>query len=348
MELEEQERVLSEQDDASSGRREPSGREQPSGRGEPSGREQPSRREQPSGEGEQSDPDRARVAAACRVMDDAGGPVAAEDLASAAHCSPRQLHRAFAAVLQVTPLQYGRAVRTGRAREVLRSAGTVTDAVWEAGYGSARGFYEEAGRRLGMRPAEFAAGARGRRLQWSAVDTVLGAVLVVVSPDGICAVRIAPGTTAAEPEAMLAEVREELPHAELVRDDEALVHVTAAVQGLARGERPAGDRSTDLPLDVAGTAFQARVWQALREIPAGSTHTYTQVAAAIGSPSSVRAVARACATNPVALVVPCHRVIRSDGSLAGYRWGLEVKRSLLDAERRARPAAGHPAPTLSG
>ncbi len=295
-----------------------------------------------------SDPDRARVAAACRVMDDAGGPVAAADLASAAHCSPRQLHRAFAVVLQVTPLQYARAVRTGRAREVLRGAGTVIDAVWEAGYGSARGFYEEAGRRLGMRPAEFASGARGRRLQWSAVDTVLGAVLVVVSPDGICAVRIDPGTTASRPEQLLAEVAAELPHAELVRDDEGLVHVTVAVKALARGERTDGDPSTNLPLDVAGTAFQARVWQALREIPAGSTHTYTQVAAAVGSPSSVRAVARACATNPAALVVPCHRVIRSDGSLAGYRWGLEVKRSLLEAEGRALPVGEHAAPTLAG
>lgn len=303
-----------------------------------------------------SELDRVRVAAACRVMDDAGGPVAADALASAAHCSPRQLHRAFASVLQVTPLQYARAVRTGRAREVLRGAGTVTDAVWEAGYGSARGFYEEAGRRLGMRPAEFASGARGRRLQWSAVDTVLGAVLVVVSPDGICAVRIDHDATAAHPEQMLEEVRAELPHAELVRDDDGLVQVTAAVKALARGERPDGGASSgrpsdlllDLPLDVAGTAFQARVWQALREIPAGSTHTYTEVAAAIGSPSSVRAVARACATNPVALIVPCHRVIRSDGSLAGYRWGLAVKRSLLEAERRAQPTLQQAAPTLTG
>ncbi|WP_380169193.1 methylated-DNA--[protein]-cysteine S-methyltransferase [Jannaschia sp. R86511] len=285
-----------------------------------------------SGVGSAPTADRARVAAACRVMDDAGGPVPAVDLASAAHCSPRQLHRAFTAVLQVTPLQYGRAVRTGRAREVLLRAGTVTDAVWEAGYGSARGFYEEAGRRLGMSPAEFVAGARGRRLQWAAVDTVLGAVLVVVSPDGICAVRIDAEATADDPAGLLAEVRAELPHAELVRDDRGLVHVTTAVQALARGERPVAD----LPLDMAGTAFQARVWQALREIPAGTTSTYTEVARAIGSPRSVRAVARACATNPAALVVPCHRVVRSDGSLAGYRWGLAVKQSLLEAERRGR------------
>jgi len=283
-------------------------------------------------------PDRGRVAAACRVIDDAGGPVAADDLASAAHCSARQLHRAFAVVLQVTPLQYGRAVRTGRAREVLRGAGTVTDAVWEAGYGSARGFYEEAGRRLGMSPAEYAGGARGRRLQWSAVDTVLGVVLVVVSPDGICAVRIDGDATAASPGPVLEQVRAELPHAVLVRDDAGLVHVTAAVQALARGEQPVAD----LPLDMAGTAFQARVWRALQQIPAGSTSSYTDVAQAIGSPTSVRAVARACATNPVALVVPCHRVVRSDGSLAGYRWGLAVKRSLLEAERALA------APTLSG
>lgn len=279
--------------------------------------------------------DRGRVAAACRVMDDAGGPVPGVDLAAAARCSARQLHRDFAAVLGVSALQYGRAVRTGRAREVLRRAGTVTDAVWEAGYGSARGFYEEAGRRLGMTPAEFASGARGRRLQWTATDTVLGAVLVVVSPDGICAVRIDEHASAEQPGAMLAEVEAELPHAELVRDDEALVQVAAAVQALARGER--GD--VEMPLDVAGTAFQARVWQALREIPAGTTRTYTEVAATIGSPTAVRAVARACATNPAALVVPCHRVVRSDGSLAGYRWGLAVKRSLLERERGREPAS---------
>lgn len=282
--------------------------------------------------------DRARVAAACRVMDDAAGPVCQEDLAAATHCSARQLHRAFAAVLQVTPLQYGRAVRTRRAREVLRRSGTVTDAVWEAGYGSSRGFYEETGQRLGMRPAEYAGGARGRRLQWSAVESDLGTVLVVVSPDGICAVRIEPGAGGHLSDQLLDEVRAELPHAELVHDPKGLRQITAAVQLLARGEQP----DTELALDMAGTAFQARVWQALRSIPAGSTSTYTEVAAAIGSPTSVRAVARACATNPVAVVVPCHRVIRADGSLAGYRWGLALKQSLLDAER------GHRAHTLTG
>jgi AraC family transcriptional regulator of adaptative response/methylated-DNA-[protein]-cysteine methyltransferase len=288
------------------------------------------------------DEDRRRVAAACRVLDDAGGPVPAAELAAAVHCSVRQLHRAFADVLGVSVLQYGRAVRTGRAREVLRDAGTVTDAVWQAGYGSARGFYEEVGRRLGMRPAEYARGGAGRRLQWSWTATAVGAVLVVVSPDGIVAVRIAAEGEQEVPR-LLAEVREELPRAELVRDDAALVQVLAAVRALADGERPGAAGTGDLPLDVAGTAFQARVWQALREIPAGSTRTYTEVAAAIGRPTSVRAVARACATNPVALVVPCHRVVRSDGSLAGYRWGLAVKRSLLDAEREAVAVADGPA-----
>jgi AraC family transcriptional regulator, regulatory protein of adaptative response / methylated-DNA-[protein]-cysteine methyltransferase len=280
--------------------------------------------------------DRARVAAVCRVMDDAGGPVPASELARAATCSVRQLHRAFAAVLGVGALQYGRAVRTGRAREVLRAAGSVTDAVWEAGYGSARGFYEEVGRRLGMSPAEFADGGRGRRLTWSWTPTAVGVVLVVVSPDGICAVRIAADRDRERDhgdvvEDLLAEVRAELPHAALERDDDGLVHVLDAVRALAAGHAPAD--ASDLPLDIAGTAFQARVWRALQEIPPGETRTYTEVARSIGSPSSVRAVARACATNPAALVVPCHRVVRSDGTLAGYRWGLAVKQSLLDAER---------------
>ncbi len=289
--------------------------------------------------------DRRRVAVACRVLDDTGGPVPAVELARVAACSTRQLHRAFAAVLGVGALQYGRAVRTGRAREVLRGArGSVTDAVWEAGYGSARGFYEEVGRRLGMSPAEYARGGPGRRLQWSWTATAVGAVLVVVSPDGICAVRVAADGEADVPR-LLDEVAAELPHAELVRDDAALVHVLDAVRELADG-RPLGPAArAGLPLDVAGTAFQARVWEALQEIPAGETRTYTEVAAAVGRPTSVRAVARACATNPVALVVPCHRVVRADGSLAGYRWGLAVKRSLLDAERRSVDAGDR---TLAG
>lgn len=264
---------------------------------------------------------KGRVATAAAAMERAGGPVALEQLAAAAMCSTRQLQRDFAAVLQVTPRQYGTSIRTAAARQVLRGRGRVGDAVYDAGYGSVRGFYQEAGSRLGMAPREYAAGGSGQVLLWSVATTDVGEVLAVASPQGLCAVRIGAA------EALEREVRAEFPRAELVRDDDAMRDVMAALVALAAGlDAPA------LPVAAVGTAFAARVWNALQEIPAGQTRTYTEVAAAIGAPTAVRAVARACATNPVALAVPCHRVVRADGSPAGYRWGLAVKVGLLAAE----------------
>lgn len=261
-----------------------------------------------------------RVQAACRQIDAAGGPVAVSTLADEAACSARQLQRDFADVLGVSPRQYGQAVRSGRARASLRSSASVLDAVHDAGYGSVRAFYEEAARRLGMTPSDYAEGGAGV-LVWSCAKTPIGDVIAVATPRGLAAVRIG------DVSLLVDEVRAEFPEADLVRDDAAMADVMTAVTQLAVG-RPA----PTLPVDVRGTAFQARVWAALREIPAGETRTYTQVAEALGSPSSVRAVARACATNKVALAIPCHRVIRSDGSLAGYRWGLEVKAALIASE----------------
>lgn len=264
---------------------------------------------------------RDRVSSACRAMTSAGGPVAVDHLATSLGCSARQLQRDFVDVLGITPRQYGQAVRTDRTRLALRASGTVLDAAFTAGYGSVRGFYEEAAQRLGMTPSEYAAGAPEQVLLWSVSPTPVGDVLAVATPRGLASVRIG---TARDLETRM---RSEFERATLERDDAAMRDVMTALIALASG-RP----SPELPLDVRGTAFQARVWSALREIPAGQTRTYSQVAESIGRPTSVRAVARACATNPVALAVPCHRVIRSDGSLAGYRWGLAVKRSLLTAE----------------
>lgn len=264
---------------------------------------------------------RARVTAACNAMTSAGGPLPLADLAAAQGCSPRQLQRDFVDVLGVTPRQFGQAVRTDRTRAALRTSPSVLDAAFAAGYGSVRGFYEEAARRLGMTPSAYVAGAPEQVLLWSVASTPVGDILAVASPRGLASVRIG------EAAALEREMRDEFGRATLQRDDAAMADVMAALGALARGER-----APDLPVDVHGTAFQARVWDALREIPSGQTRTYTQVAQAIGRPSSVRAVARACATNPVALAVPCHRVVRSDGSLAGYRWGLAVKQSLLAAE----------------
>lgn len=254
-------------------------------------------------------------------MTDAGGPLPVTELASALSCSPRQLQRDFADVLGVTPRQFGQAVRTERTRIALRSGGSVLDAAFAAGYGSVRGFYEEAARRLGMTPSDYIAGAPEQLLLWSVTSTQVGDVIAVATPRGLAAVRIG------EERQLVSEIAAEFPNATLERDDAAMVDVMSALSALTVG-RPA----PDLPVDVHGTAFQARVWRALQDIPTGETRTYSDVATAIGSPTAVRAVARACATNKVALAIPCHRVLRTDGDLAGYRWGLAVKRSLLASE----------------
>jgi AraC family transcriptional regulator, regulatory protein of adaptative response / methylated-DNA-[protein]-cysteine methyltransferase len=262
-----------------------------------------------------------RVQQACDRMDTSGGPLPVTDLASDVGCTPRQLQRDFADVLGISPRQYGQAVRTNRTREHLRTSDSVLDAAFDAGYGSVRAFYEEAARRLGMTPSEYAAGAPGLPLLWSMAASSLGDIVAVAAPRGLAGVRIGDAS------ALEVEIRDEFRGASLIRDDAAMIDVMRALGALAEGRA-----SVDLPVDVTGTAFQARVWKALREIPAGQTRTYTEVAEEIGRPTSVRAVARACATNKVALVIPCHRVVRSDGSLAGYRWGLEVKQSLLSRE----------------
>ena len=202
------------------------------------------------------------------------------------------------------------------------------DALNGAGYGSVRAFYEETARRLGMSPREYALGAPDLPLLWASAPSPIGDLVAVASPQGLCAVRIG------EESALIRQIHDEFPGADLRRDDAAMADVMAALQRLA-----AGLEVPQLPVNAVGTAFQARVWAALREIPAGQTHSYTQVAAAIGAPVSARAVARACANNPVAMAVPCHRVIRADRNPAGYRWGLAVKESLLAAERTGSQVA---------
>ncbi len=282
---------------------------------------------------------RERVLAACRAMDDAGGPLPPEQLAAAAGWSTRQLHRRFAEVTGTTPRAYGEALRAARLGPALaartdqaeqlegRQQGTVLDAAFATGYGSVRAFYEQGAARLGMTPSAWAGGGRGERLLWTAGPCSLAGedlqLLVVASLAGVVAVRLGPDV-----EALLAEVAGELPLAQLAREDDALTDVLGAVRALARGAAV-----PVLPVDVRGTAFQAAVWAALRRIPAGQTRSYAEVAAEVGSPGAVRAVGTACARNPAALVTPCHRVVRSDGGLGGFRWGLEVKRALLDAER---------------
>ena len=264
---------------------------------------------------------RGRVRAACARIEADPSAFDLQALAATACCSARQRQRDFDAVVGIGPRAYAQAIRTDAARHALRAAGSVATALNDAGYGSVRAFYEETGRRLGMTPSQYAAGAVGLPLLWARTPSVVGTIRAVASPRGVCSVRIG---AAAEAD----DVTVEFPNAQLVEDPVAMRDVMTALRALARGVPMA----QELPLDITGTALQAKVWKALRAIPSGQTRSYSEIAATIGERRAIRAVASACARNPVALTVPCHRVIRGDGSLAGYAWGLEVKAHLLEAE----------------
>jgi len=275
----------------------------------------------------------AAVVAGCRAMVAAGGPLTRPDLERVTGLVGRRLGRAFGKVIGVSPREFGDAVRTGTARALLREHRGVSQVVFASGFGSVRAFYDTAAATLGMTPSAYAAGAGGERLLWGSASTAVGELLAVATARGLCAVRIGPQVGP-----LLAEVRAEFPAAELQAAPGVLDDVLGALAALARGG--GGGASAGLPVDLRGTAFQARVWSALRQIPPGETRSYQQVAEAVGAPAAVRAVASACARNRLALVVPCHRVVRSDGQLGGFRWGLAVKQSLLDAEHAARDAGG--------
>jgi AraC family transcriptional regulator of adaptative response/methylated-DNA-[protein]-cysteine methyltransferase len=253
------------------------------------------------------------------------------ELARVAGLSPFTVQRLFKKQVGVSPLQYQRALRAGRLRTQLKQGGTVTNAIYEAGFGSSSRAYE--GSTLGMTPARFAKGGKGEQIGWAAARTPFGWMIVGATERGLC--WLALGTTSAEAEASL---REEFPLATLRRDPSLARLVDAALQSVRDGSDLFASRATTESLDLRGTVFQLRVWQALRAIPRGETRTYSQLARDMGEPRSTRAVARACATNRVAIVVPCHRVVGVSGSLTGYRWGVDRKRMLLEAERAgARP-----------
>ena len=246
-----------------------------------------------------------------------------EELARLAGFSRFHFLRLFKKVVGVSPRQFATAVRDGRMRSELRKAGSVTEAIYAAGYNSSSRFYDRSRAALGMRPKEYRAGGRGLKIQYAMVKSALGLVLVAGTSRGICCVHF--GESRAEIELHL---RANFPGAEIVNGTEEFSEwVTLVVQ-----EVEDNGPSKRVPLDLKGTVFQQRVWKALREIPRGKTVSYTELAVKVGRPGSVRAVARACATNPVAVVVPCHRIVRKDGELAGYRWGLERKRRLLGRE----------------
>jgi AraC family transcriptional regulator of adaptative response/methylated-DNA-[protein]-cysteine methyltransferase len=271
------------------------------------------------------------VRRACRYIEDhLEGPLTLAVLGGQTGLSPAHLQRVFKRVIGITPRQYADACRLGRLKERLRERETVTMALYEVGYGSSRGLYERAGGQLGMTPATYRCGGRGMRLRYALANCPLGRLLLAATERGVSAVYL--GDTDAPLERALLR---EYPAAAVERDDGAAGAWLQELLDHLRGRRP----HLDLPLDVQATAFQWRVWQELRAIPHGRTRSYSEVAARLGQPGAARAVARACATNPVSVVIPCHRVVREDGDLGGYRWGLERKRALLARERQEASGA---------
>ncbi|HEX7081416.1 MAG TPA: bifunctional DNA-binding transcriptional regulator/O6-methylguanine-DNA methyltransferase Ada [Gammaproteobacteria bacterium] len=279
-----------------------------------------------------SSPDARRaaiVAAACRQIERAETAPTLADLAARAGLSPHHFHRVFRRVTGVTPREYALARREERVRDALEEADTVTEAIFDAGYGSAGRFYARSRDILGMAPAEYRAGGPKSTIRFAVSRCSLGSILVAATERGLCAVQL--GDDAG---ALVHNLEERFPSASLVAGDADFDRLVAAVVALVETPR-AGHR---LPLDVQGTAFQRRVWQALAAIPVGETASYAEIAARIGAPRAARAVAAACAANPVAVAIPCHRVVQRDGSPGGYRWGVERKRALLAREAEARDA----------
>ncbi len=267
---------------------------------------------------------------ACRYIEDnLEEPLTLAVLGEQVGLSPAHLQRVFKRVTGITPRQYADACRLGRLKSRLKTRRTVTVALYEAGYGSSSRLYERAGQQLGMTPGTYRRGGQGTQIRYTVADSPLGRLLLAATERGICALYLG------ERDQPLEEaLSREFPEAERERDESGLCTWLDEVLRHLQGRQP----HLDLPLDVRATAFQWRVWQELRAIPYGQTRTYKEIAESLGQPTAARAVARACATNPVSVVIPCHRVVRGDGDLGGYRWGLERKEKLLARERDQRPS----------
>jgi AraC family transcriptional regulator of adaptative response/methylated-DNA-[protein]-cysteine methyltransferase len=268
----------------------------------------------------------AKVTQACRLIETSAQAPSLERLARHVGLSVFHFHRVFKAVTGLTPRAYGVAHRGKRVRKELGRNPTVSRAIYESGYNSNARFYGESQQVLGMTPTAYRAGGPNAEIRFAIGECSLGSILVATSERGVCAILLGD-----DPEALARDLQDRFPRATLIGGDQQFERLVSRVVGFV--EAPA--LGLDLPLDVRGTAFQQRVWQALREIPPGSTASYAEIASRIGSPKSVRAVAGACAANSLAVVIPCHRVVRTDGSLSGYRWGVERKRALLQREAGA-------------
>lgn len=280
----------------------------------------PCRRCRPNEQGSRHGP---AVAAACRLIENAEEPPPLAELAAQAGLSPHHFHRVFKAATGLTPKGWAAAARARRVQDGLQQAETVTRAIHEAGFNASSRFYEKAPDLLGMTPQAWRKGGAGEVIRFAVGQCSLGAVLVAATARGVCAIRFGE-----DPERLARELQDRFPKARLEGGEEGFERLVALVVGAV--ERAEG--LAELPLDIRGTAFQQRVWQALRAIPAGETASYAEIAARIGAPKAVRAVAGACAANEIALAIPCHRVVRTDGALSGYRWGVERKRALLERE----------------
>ena len=263
------------------------------------------------------------IARMCRVIAEADQTPPLHALAAEAGMSLYHFHRAFKKHTGLTPRAYAMAQRNQRVRAALASQTTVTAAVYEAGYNSSGRFYAESNRILGMTPSTFRAGGPETAIHFALGECSRGSILVARSERGVCAILLGD-----DPDTLARDLQDQFPHAVLIGGDANYEELVAQVVGMV--EAPA--LGLALPLDIRGTAFQQRVWEALKKIPAGTTASYTDVARMIGAPKAVRAVARACAANTFAVAIPCHRVVRNDGALSGYRWGVERKRALLERE----------------
>jgi AraC family transcriptional regulator, regulatory protein of adaptative response / methylated-DNA-[protein]-cysteine methyltransferase len=285
----------------------------------------PCKRCHPEGMGH-ADAVAARIAAACRRIEAAEQVPTLAELAEEAGLSPFHFHRQFKAITGVTPKAYANALRTRKLQSALKQGARVTDAVYDAGFNAPSRMYEQAGATLGMTPSSFRQGGAQANIRFAIGQCSLGAILVAESERGLCAILLGD-----DPAELLSDLEARFPKAALIGADRAFEKRVAQVVGLV--EDPA--RGHNLPLDIRGTAFQQKVWKALTRIPPGSTLTYTELASRIGSPRAIRAVASACAANALAVAIPCHRVVRADGGLAGYRWKVERKAVLLEREASA-------------
>ena len=265
-----------------------------------------------------------KIEQACRLMESAEAPLTLAALAQAVGLSTHHFHRQFKEALGITPKAYAAALRDDRVRAALSGGASVTESLYTAGFSSSGRFYSGASGALGMAPRAFRDGGTAEQLTYAVAPCSLGHVLIAASAKGVCAILLGDG-----PDELSEALQTLFPHATLNEGDERFDATAAALVSLV--DTPA--KQSQLPLDIRGTSFQRRVWEALRKIPPGMTATYGEIAAAIGAPNAVRAVAGACAANKLALIIPCHRVIRSDGALSGYRWGPGRKRTLLDREK---------------